>query len=179
NYFSVLLSNQMEFSSAWIGNFVFQANSFHHVKVRNSNLGFGLAFPFSTTVLTTSGFETFGDNQFVTPITAFPINRDQQKYQFRYDVSHSTGAHGPRFGINFIHEPVLSGRLSDNGEILHILPGDPSSYVANPGTFSADFNDPDNQLANCDPASPPGACLEPNNGRLAQDVQLLGYYAQE
>ena len=35
-------------------------------------LGFALAFPFSSTSSTISGFETFGDNQFVTPITAFP-----------------------------------------------------------------------------------------------------------
>ena len=45
HYYSLLLSNQMEFTPEWIGNFVFQASDFHHVKVRNSNLGFGLAFP--------------------------------------------------------------------------------------------------------------------------------------
>jgi Carboxypeptidase regulatory-like domain/TonB dependent receptor len=179
HYYSLLLSNQMEFTPEWIGNFVFQASSFHHEKVRNSNLGFGLAFPFSTTVLTTSGFETFGDNQFVTPITAFPINRDQQKYQFRYDISESKGSHAPRYGINFIHEPVLRGRLSDNGEILHILPQDPSFYAANPGAFATDFNDPANQVANCDPASLPGSCLDPNNGRFSQNVQRLGFYAQD
>jgi hypothetical protein len=167
NYYSVLLSNQMEFSPAWIGNFVFQANSFHHVKERNSDLGFGLAFPFSTTVLTTSGFETFGDNQFVTPITAFPINRDQQKYQFRYDVSHSTGSHAPRFGINFIHEPVLSGKLSDNPETLFILPENPSFYVANPGALAADLADPANQVTSG------------GNGSFAQNVQRLGFYAQD
>lgn len=167
NYYSVLLSNQMEFSPAWIGNFVFQANSFHHVKVRNSDLGFGLAFPFSTTVLTTSGFETFGDNQFVTPITAFPINRDQQKYQFRYDVTHSTGAHAPRFGINFIHEPVLSGKLSDNPETLFILPQNPSFYAANPGTLAADLADPANQITSG------------GNGSFAQNVQRLGFYAED
>jgi hypothetical protein len=167
NYYSVLLSNQIEFSPAWIGNFVFQANSFHHVKERNSDLGFGLAFPFSTTVLTTSGFETFGDNQFVTPITAFPINRDQQKYQFRYDVSHSTGSHAPRFGINFIHEPVLSGKLSDNPETLFILPQNPSFYVANPGALATDLADPDNQVTSG------------GNGGFAQNVQRLGFYAQD
>jgi Carboxypeptidase regulatory-like domain/TonB dependent receptor len=179
HYYSALLSNQMQFSANWVGNFVFQASGFHHVKDRNSNLGFGLAFPFSTTTLTTSGFETFGDNQFVTPITAFPVNRDQQKYQFRYDVSRSSGTHSPKFGINFIHEPVLSGRLSDNGEILHILPNDPSFYVANPGAFTADFNNPANQVVSCDPASPAGQCVAPNDGRFAQNVQRLGFYAQD
>ena len=179
HYYSLLLSNQMQLKPDWIGNFVFQASSFHHEKLRNSNLGFGLAFPFSTSVLTTSGFETFGDNQFVTPITAFPIQRDQQKYQFRYDVSHVKAAHAPRFGINFIHEPVLSGRLSDNAEILHVLPQDPSFYVANPGAFATDFSDPANQIANCAADSPLGECLDPNNGRFAQNVQRLGFYAED
>jgi hypothetical protein len=41
-------------------------------------LGFALAFPFSATAQTISGFETFGDNQFVTPITAFPRTRALQ-----------------------------------------------------------------------------------------------------
>jgi outer membrane receptor protein involved in Fe transport len=167
HYYSLLLSNQMEFTPLLIGNFVFQASDFHHVKVRNSNLGFGLAFPFSTTILTTSGFETFGDNQFVTGITAFPINRDQQKYQFRYDISQSKGAHSPRYGINFIHEPVLSGRLSDNPETLFTLPDDPSFYVANPGTLAADLADPANQTE------------FGGNGRFAQNVQRLGFYAQD
>jgi hypothetical protein len=167
HYYSLLLSNQMEFTPEWIGNFVFQASDFHHVKVRNSNLGFGLAFPFSSTILTTSGFETFGDNQFVTGITAFPINRDQQKYQFRYDVSHSKGPHAPRYGINFIHEPVLSGRLADNPETLFTLPEDPSFYVANPGALTADLNDPANQTE------------FGGNGRFAQSVRRLGFYAQD
>src|SRR6266481_5512477 len=167
HYFSVLLSNQFQFTPAWIGNFVFQASGFDHVKVRNSNLGFGLAFPFSSSVLTTSGFETFGDNQFVTSITAFPINRDQQKYQFRYDVAHSTRSHSPKFGINFIHEPVLSGRLADNPETLFTLPENPSFYAANPGTLAADLTDTANQT------------VSSGNGRFAQNVQRLGFYAQD
>jgi hypothetical protein len=179
HYYSLLLSNQMQFTPTWIGNLVLQASNFHHVKVRNSNLGFGLAFPFSTSTLTTSGFETFGDNQFSTPITAFPVNRDQQKYQFRYDLAHTDGTHSPRLGINLIHEPVLSGRLSDNGEIVHVLPNDPSFYVANPGTFAADFNDPAHQIANCASDSPAGQCLATNDGRFAQNVQRLGIYVQD
>ncbi|MGZ7072820.1 MAG: outer membrane beta-barrel protein [Candidatus Angelobacter sp.] len=167
HYYSLLLSNQMQFTPEWIGNFVFQASGFHHVKVRNSDLGFGLAFPFSSTTLTTSGFETFGDNQFVTGITAFPVNRDQQKYQFRYDISQSKGSHAPRFGINFIHEPVLSGRFTDNPETLFTLPEDPSFYVANPGTLATDLADPANQTE------------FGGNGRFAQSVRRLGFYAQD
>ncbi|MGZ4860333.1 MAG: outer membrane beta-barrel protein [Candidatus Angelobacter sp.] len=167
HYYSLLLSNQMQFTPEWVGNFVFQASGFHHVKVRNSDLGFGLAFPFSSTTLTTSGFETFGDNQFVTGITAFPVNRDQQKYQFRYDISQSKGSHAPRFGINFIHEPVLSGRFTDNPETLFTLPEDPSFYVANPGTLATDLADPANRTE------------FGGNGRFAQSVRRLGFYAQD
>ena len=87
NYYSFLVNNQFQFNSKWLGNLVFQASDFHHTKDRNSHIGLALAFPFSSTAITTSGFETFGDNQFVTGITAFPIRRDQRKYQFRYDVA--------------------------------------------------------------------------------------------
>ncbi len=67
------------------------ASLFHLTQTRNSDLGFALAFPFSSTALTVSGFETFGDNQFATPITLFPDLRNQDKYQLRYDLSHSCG----------------------------------------------------------------------------------------
>jgi hypothetical protein len=53
----------------WLGSFVFDASLLHLTQTRNSQLGFALAFPFSSTTLTVSGFETFGDNQFATPIT--------------------------------------------------------------------------------------------------------------
>src|SRR5215471_8696647 len=178
HYLSFLLSNQFEFTPAWVGNLVVQASSFHHQKVRNSELGFGLAFPFSTTTLTTSGFETFGDNQFVTPITAFPINRDQQKYQLRYDVAHTTGNHAPKFGINFIHEPALNGRLSDNAENLTIFGLNPTDYVADPQQFAVDLT--------CTPTatvivSPGTTCTSTpaGGGRFAQRLQRLGLYAQD
>ncbi|HXO37255.1 MAG TPA: hypothetical protein VN872_01385, partial [Candidatus Acidoferrum sp.] len=185
HYYSLLLSNQMEFTPEWIGNFVFQASDFHHVKVRNSNLGFGLAFPFSSTILTTSGFETFGDNQFVTGITAFPINRDQQKYQFRYDVSHSKGSHAPRFGINFIHEPVLSGRLSDNQERLIQFAVDPSALLASGDNITPFFTcDPtglNTAKTPCpvDPNIQAITDVPPGGGRFAQSVRRLGFYAQD
>ena len=52
-------------------------------------------------------------------------------------------------------------------------------YIANPGTFLTDFNDPANQIANCAPDSPPGQCLAPNDGRFGQNVQRLGVYVQD
>src|ERR1700733_6419946 len=87
NYWNVALSNSYTFYSNWLGNLVLFASLLHLTQTRNSDLGFAMQFPFSVTALTVSGFETFGDNQFATPITLFPDLRNQDKYQFRYDVS--------------------------------------------------------------------------------------------
>ena len=125
NYMNMVISNQFTFSPTWLGSFVFDASGLHLTAARNSDLGFALAFPFTATSATISGFETFGDNQFITPITAFPVLRNQEKYQFRYDVTHTTGAHSIRFGVNFIHEPVLSGALTSNRETIVTFCGGP------------------------------------------------------
>ena len=176
NYLNLLLDQHYAFSPTWLGAFVFEASGLHHTEEPNSNLGFGLAFPFSSTSSSISGFETFGDNQFVTPITAFPVLRNQEKYQFRYDVAHTTGRHAPRFGINFIHEPVLSGALAGNAETLLQYPNDPSFYAANPSQFFFSSEcasaPPVNSGINCQftPAA---------NGVFTQNVQRLGLYAED
>lgn len=166
NYYSFLIDQQYQFSASWLGAFTAQANGFHHTKDRNSHLGQALAFPFSANFHTTSGFETFGDNQFVTPITAFPVARDQQKYQFRYDVFHSAGTHSPKFGVNVIHEPVLSGKLASDPETLVQFPEDPSFYVANPAQFPAAYAAGSTNV----PAT---------NGNFSQSLRRLGLYAQD
>jgi len=178
NYFSVLLSNSLEFSPSMLGVFTFQANGLHLNQIPNSDLGFAYAFPFSTTSLTTSGFETFGDNQFVTPITAFPVNREQEKYQFRYDLTKTTGRHTPKFGINFVHEPVFSGALASRSESLYTFPMDPTFYLANPSAFT--------QISECDPSNPNNDCpagtakfTPASNGAFTQDVQRLGFYGRD
>ena len=102
-------------------------------------MGFALAFPFTTTSSAITGFETYGDNQFVTGIADFPVLRNQEKYQVRYDVTHIMGAHAPRFGVNFIHEPVFSGALTANAETLVTFPQDPTYYLANPAQFPIDY----------------------------------------
>jgi len=175
NYLNLALGNQFTFSPSWLGSFTFDASSLHHTESRNSHLGFALAFPFSATFQTISGFETFGDNQFATPITAFPVLRNQEKYQFRYDVSHSSGKHAQKFGINFIHEPVLSGALSGTEETLITYPNNPDFYAANPGQF---YFDP-TCLA---PAPDPGigcAHTPEGDGSFSQSLQRLGLYAQD
>jgi outer membrane receptor protein involved in Fe transport len=147
---------------------VLSGSTLHLTQAPNSALGFALAFPFSSTSSTISGFETFGDNQFVTAITAFPVLRNQQKYQLRYDVTHTTGRHAPRFGIDFIHEPVLSGVLTANPEVLVTFPNDPMFYAANPAEFAADLQ-----------AGLPAAPPQGGDGSFSQNVQRLGMYAED
>jgi hypothetical protein len=166
NYFNTVISNQYTFSPNWLGSFVFDASELHLTQTRNSQLGFALAFPFSSTTLTVSGFETFGDNQFATPITTFPSLRNQEKYQFRYDLSHVSGSHATKFGINFIHEPVLSGAFPGNQETLVTFPLNPIDYLSDPGQFSAD-------LAAGQATTPAG------DGSFSQNVQRLALYAQD
>jgi len=174
NYLSFVLNQQYTFSSTWVGSFTFNASLLHHTETRNANLGFALAFPFSSTSLTTSGFETFGDNQFVTPITAFPVLRNQEKYQFRYELIYVSGRHAPRFGVDFIHEPVLSGALSGTAENLTIFTLDPTIYLGNPQQFSKG-------LACGQGATSGTTCMDTpaSNGSFSQNVQRLGLYAED
>jgi len=169
NYWNGVLSNSYAFSRNWLGTLVVDAGRLHLTQTRNSTLRFGLAFPFSSTSLTVSGFETYGDNQFATPITLFPSLRNQQKYQLRYDVDHVTGDHSFKFGVNFIHEPVLSGAFPGNQETLYQFPNDPTFYTLN-ATNLAQFPVDYANGASTTPAT---------NGSFSQSVQRLGLYAQD
>jgi len=175
NYLNLVLGNQFTFSPTWLGSFTFGASGLHHAEARNSNFGFALAFPFSATFHTISGFETFGDNQFATPITAFPVLRNQEKYQFRYDLNHASGRHAPKFGISFIHEPVLSGALSGTDETLIAYPNDPDFYAAHPAQFYF------SKHCAVAPVDPDIRCTwtPAGDGRFAQNIQRLGLYAQD
>src|ERR1035441_2989610 len=178
NYMNLVLGQQFIFSPTWLGTFTFAASGCAVHDYRNSNLGFALAFPFSSTSQTISGFETFGDNQFVTPITAFPVQRDQEKYQLRYDVIHTWGRHTTKFGVDFIHEPVLSGALPGNAENLTVFAQNPSDYLANPRQFAVDLNcTPTATLTVTDGTT--CSSTPAGNGGFAQNVQRLGLYAQD
>ncbi|MGB7556099.1 MAG: carboxypeptidase-like regulatory domain-containing protein, partial [Candidatus Korobacteraceae bacterium] len=175
NYQNGVISNTYTFSPNWVGNFTFGASYLHGTADRNGYLGFALAFPFSSTSKTISGFETYGDNQFVTPITAFPVVRNQEKYQFRYDVSASVGRHAPKFGIDFIHEPVLSGAFPGQAETLYVLTQNPTFYLTNPGQLLAEENClPPFDGANCQTTSTPAG-----NGNFSQNVRRLGLYVMD
>jgi Carboxypeptidase regulatory-like domain/TonB dependent receptor len=181
NYFSLVIGQEFTFSPTWFGSLVLNVSALHLTQARNVNLGFAYAFPFTITSSTISGYETYGDNLFVTPITAFPILRNQEKYQIRYDVTHSTGRHTPRFGVGFIHEPVLSGALTATAESLYSPPENPTYYLANPEQALIDFG--------CDPTAPPN--LSPNppcpyasysapyDGSFSQNVQRLSLYVED
>jgi len=166
NYWNGAIVNSYTFSSTWLATFAFGASELHLTQARNSDFGFALAFPFSATSLTVSGFETFGDNQFATPITLFPDLRNQEKYQFRYDVTHTAGRHAPKFGINFIHEPVLSGAFPGNNETLYKFPQNPTFYLTQPGSvFTADMQ--------------AGASTSNLGGSFSQNIQRLALYAED
>lgn len=165
NYFNLVAGNQYLFLPAWLVQSVFSASGLHLTQTRNSDLGFAFAFPFSSTALTVSGFETFGDNQFATPINFFPSARDQQKYQVRSDVSGMFAAHALKFGVNLIHEPVLGTAFPGNAETLYMFPQNPTYYVANPPQFLADW-------ANVASTSTLG-------GGFSQNIQRLALYAQD
>jgi len=189
NYWNTVLSNTHTFSPTWLGNLVLDASLLHLTQTRNSNLGFALAFPFSTTTQTISGFETFGDNQFATPITLFPDLRNQDKYQVRYDLSHVAGSHALKFGVNFIHEPVLSGAFAATAEQLTVYSSNPDCYINRPGPDCGGITTPlpfyyTPPRSQCtpmpDPASNISCTFTPaGNGSFAQNVQRLAFYAQD
>jgi hypothetical protein len=93
NYLDLLIGNEYQFTPSLVGELVLNASGLHLTQTRNSNLGLAIAFPFSSTSATVSCFETIGDNQFATPITFFPAERNQEKYQVRYDLNNVRGRH--------------------------------------------------------------------------------------
>ena len=189
NYWNAVLSNSYTFSPNWSGNLVLAASLLHLTQTRNSNLGFALAFPFSSTALTISGFETFGDNQFATPITLFPDLRNQDKYQLRYDLSHIVRSHALRFGVDFIHEPVLGGAFADTAEQIVQYPSNPDCYISQPGTDCGGITSPlpfydVSASAQCNPAPSADSGINctytpAGDGSFSQNIQRLALYAED
>jgi hypothetical protein len=168
NYFSMTAGNDYQYNTRLLGKLVLNASGLHLTQTRNSDLGYALAFPFSSTSQTISGFETFGDNQFATPITFFPSERNQEKYQLRYDMSYLRGTHSIQTGVNFIHEPVLGGAFPNNNETLYQFPQDPEYYVQNQSTLSA-FS----------AVIASGGTTSNLGGGFAQNVQRLAFYGED
>jgi hypothetical protein len=189
NYWNTAISNTYAFSPTWLGNLVLDASLLHLTQTRNSDLGFALQFPFSVTALTVSGFETFGDNQFATPITLFPDLRNQDKYQVRYDLSHIAGSHVLKFGVNFIHEPVLGGAFAATAEQFTTYPSNPDCYVNPPGPDCGGITSPlpfyyTKPVSQCTPPPDPTTGITctytpAGDGSFSQNVQRLGLYAED
>jgi hypothetical protein len=189
NYWNVALSNSYAFNSTWLGNLVLDASLLHLTQTRNSDLGFAIQFPFSVTALTVSGFETFGDNQFATPITLFPDLRNQDKYQFRYDLSHVVRDHALKFGIDFIHEPVLGGAFASTAEQFTTYPSNPDCYINPPGpdcggitTALPFYYTPPSAMCNPEPTTGSGincTFTPAGDGSFSQNVQRLAFYAED
>ena len=189
NYWNAVIGNTYTFSPTWLGSFVLGASLLHLTQTRNSHLGFALAFPFSSTALTISGFETFGDNQFATPITLFHALRNQDNYQLRYDVAHSGGSHDLRLGVDFIHEPVLSGAFASTAEQIINYPANPDCYVNPPGSDCGGVTSAlpfyyvsPNSQCNPGPGADSGiACTytPAGDGSFSQNVQRLALYAED
>jgi hypothetical protein len=189
NYWNTVISNAYTFSPTWLGSLVLAASLLHLTQTRNSDLGFALAFPFSSTALTISGFETFGDNQFATPITLFPDLRNQDKYQLRYDLSHVAASHAFKFGIDFIHEPVLGGAFASTAEQFIQYPSNPDCYINPPGpdcggiASALPFYDV-SPASQCNPAPSADSGISctytpAGDGSFSQNVQRLGLYAED
>jgi hypothetical protein len=189
NYWNAVVSNSYTFSPNWFGNLVLAGSLLHLTQTRNSDLGFALAFPFSSTALTISGFETYGDNQFATPITLFPDLRNQDKYQARYDVSHVLGSHALKFGVDFIHEPVLGGAFADTAEQIVQYPSNPDCYIGQPGADCGGIMSPlpfydVAPSAQCNPAPSAASGITctytpAGDGSFSQNVQRLAFYGED
>jgi hypothetical protein len=188
NYSNTVVSNAYTFSPTWLGNLVLASSLLHLTQMRNSDLGFALAFPFSSTALTISGFETFGDNQFATPITLFPDLRNQEKYQLRYDLTHIMGSHALKFGVDFIHEPVLGGAFASTAEQFIQYPSNPDCYIGTPGADCGGITSPlpfydvrPHRNAIPSPASSGITCTftPAGDGSFSQNVQRLAFYAED
>jgi hypothetical protein len=189
NYWNAVISNAYTFSPTWLGNLVLDASLLHLTQTRNSNLGFALAFPFSSTALTISGFETFGDNQFATPITFFPDLRNQEKYQLRYDLGHVAGSHALKFGVDFIHEPVLSGAFASTAEQIINYSANPDCYINPPGADCGGITSalpfyfvPPASQCNPEPSVASGITCTytpAGDGSFSQNIQRLGAYADD
>jgi hypothetical protein len=189
NYWNAVLSNSWAFGPTWFGSLVLGASLLHLTQARESDLGFALAFPFSSTALTISGFETFGDNQFATPITLFPDLRNEDKYQARYDLSHVVGVHALRFGVDLIHEPVLGGAFASTAEQFIQYPSNPDCYINPPGADCGGITSPlpfydVAPSAQCNPAPSASSGITctytpSSDGSFSQNVQRLAFYGED
>jgi hypothetical protein len=91
-------------------------------------------------------------------------------------VSHVVGTHSLKFGVDFIHGPVLSGAFPGTAETLADYVNNPTYYTQNPGSFGTftpgcvNFTPTDGSTCTYTPAS---------NGNFSQNVQRMALYAED
>jgi hypothetical protein len=106
------------------------------------------------------------------------VLRNQEKYQGRYQMTYATGNHLLSWGVDVIHEPVMSGALPGNAESLTVFPQDPVNYLNDLAQFSVDLT--------CTPSAslsvtPGTTCtsVPASNGSFSQNVQRLGLFVED
>ena len=97
-------------------------------------------------------------------------------------MSHVSDRHIPRFGINFIHEPVLGGSLTAKAETLVTLVLNPVDYTASAASEQQFKTD----LTVCSTTLLPNvtvgtACRSTpaGDGSVSQNLQRLALYAED
>jgi hypothetical protein len=80
-------------------------------------------------------------------------------------MTNARGAHTIKFGVNFIHEPVLGGAFPNNTEMLYQLPQNPTYYLGNPTQFTTDLTN--------------NVSTSNLGGGFSQNVQRLAFYGQD
>ena len=86
------------------------------------------------------------------------------------------GSHAPKFGVDFIHEPVLSGAFPGTPETLYVLTENPTYYLTNPSPT-------DRRTRTAFRPSTAETARQPrpaaSNGSFSQNIQRLGLYAMD
>ena len=103
------------------------------------------------------------------PSLRFPIVRNQEKYQLRYDVSHATGDHCVQVRSQLHSRAGAERRVSGQcGDAVHVPAGSDVLYAIGESrrSFRVDYAD--------------GAQFTPaSDGSFSQNVQRLALYAQD
>lgn len=68
-----------------------------------------------------------------------PQQTIQKKHQFRDDLTYNRGAHGLKFGADFVWEPTLGGLFAFNSAPEYDFYFDPADIAQNPGQFPQGF----------------------------------------
>ena len=126
-YTSILVGHQASLTPTALNEFVFQYTKFDNSTLPDST---------NTTIYFANG--TVSGQAPTTPQRTF-----QKKYHFKDDISYAMdmgGSHELKFGINFVHEPTLSGDSSFPGAPIYTLNGNTVDSSVASYSATAGFN---------------------------------------